>query len=483
MYELHRELKSTTLATLLVFLCFFLTFTVEVFSESNPDSISWPTGFDFTSSIKKESYSLEEFCQSHLNNIVDSQVEDTYGLALANLTLGLVKKDPFYIVIARSFFAANYEISKDQREKKLSELGLRYTENILSGSYSEGLPTKDTAEPIQVKKYGPPAKDFQRIIIGRSAIKVKKNAKIKTQVDRVTRDWLQAYNIKNSPRAFSIEDLTTWHEGKKIKELVSITGAKVFPVTGTIVKRFGENWFAPDAEGAFRFELSEDKVLHFPSTIVIDDRTAVINDTHGISAIAWDSLDADLVVGCGDAPGKMDAAYYLADRGVNVYVPTDRFIGTLIGTNTKGIVVGSAPVKETEDGAVIGNQAIVFDVHEPIVVSNTDGRYPLQYYDTPYRYFKELERYIGKPMNIIPVEIVEYGKASVVVDEARKVGAKLIGIRVKSRHEHDAVYSWLKENRSYRAVLFHSAVYPDGYKLFYEFPQQTSFGDIHPEFE
>jgi len=26
-------------------------------------------------------------------------------------------------------------------------------------------------------------------------------------------------------------------------------------------------------------------------------------------------------------------------------------------------------------------------------------------------------------------------------------------------------------------------VYPDGYKLFFEFPKQTSFGDIYPQFE
>jgi hypothetical protein len=194
-------------------------------------------------------------------------------------------------------------------------------------------------------------------------------------------------------------------------------------------------------------------------------------------------LDADLVVGCGDTPGKMQAAYYLADRGVNVYVPTDRFIGLLIGTKTKGTIIGSAPVKETDAGAVIGDQPIAFDVNEPIVVSNTDGRYPLQYYDTPYRYFKQLERYIGKSMNIMPVDVPEYGKASVVVDEAIKVNAKLIGIRVKSKHENDAVYSWLKEDKNNRAVLFHTAVYPDGYKLFYEFPQQTSFGDIHPRLE
>ena len=483
MYELNRKLKSAKLAILLALLCFLLTFTVEAFSESKTDAVSWPAGFDFTYAIKGEGYSLEEFYQSYLTNIINSRIEDTYGLALANLILGLVKKDPFYIVIARSLFAANYEISKNPKEKKLSELSLKYAENILSGIYIKSLPAKDTVKPIQVKKYGPSKKDFQKIIIGKSAIRVNKNSKIKVQVDRVTRDWLMAYNIKSSPWVFSIEDLVTWHEGKKIKELVDITGAKVFPVTGTIVRRFGERWFAPDAEGVFRFEISEDKVLHFPSTIVIDDQTAITNDTHGISAIAWDSLDADLVVGCGDSLGKMDAAYYLADRGVNVYVPTDRFIGTLIGIKTKGLIIGSAPVKKNGDDALIGDQTIAFDVNEPIVVSNTKGRYPLQYYDTPYRYFKELERYIGKPMNIIPVDVVEYGKASLVLDEAKKVGAKLIGIRVKSKPEHDAVYSWLKEDRSNRAVLFHTAVYPDGYKLFYEFPQQTSFGDIHPEFE
>jgi hypothetical protein len=32
-------------------------------------------------------------------------------------------------------------------------------------------------------------------------------------------------------------------------------------------------------------------------------------------------------------------------------------------------------------------------------------------------------------------------------------------------------------------VLFHTAAYPEGYNLFFEFPRQTSFGDIHPVFE
>lgn len=470
-------------AIISVVLYFFLTIELAAVPSSKPDSINWPTGYNFIYAIKGEGYSLEEFYQWYFRNIIDSKVEDAYGLGLANLTLGLLKKDPFYITIARSLFAANSKVSQNQREKNLSEISFKYTEDILSGRYSEVKSIEDRFEPIQIRKYAIPTKDFHKIILGMSSIKIDKSSIIKVQADRVTRDWLQAFNIKSSPSNFSIEHLTTWHEGQKIRELVNLTGAKVIPVTGTLAKRFKDGWFAPDAQGVFRFWISEDKVLHFPSTIVIDDHTAIINDTHGISAIAWDALDADLVIGCGDSPGKMDAAYYLADNGVNVYVATDRFLGSLIGTHTEGLIIGSAPVKETKDGAVIGDQIVSFDINELIVVSNTDGRYPLQYYDTPYRYFRELEKYTGKTMNIIPVDVLEYGKANVVVDEARKIGAKLIGIRVKSKEEHDAVYTWLKEDKGNRAILFHTAVYPDGYKLFYEFPEQTSFGDIYPKFE
>ena len=76
-----------------------------------------------------------------------------------------------------------------------------------------------------------------------------------------------------------------------------------------------------------------------------------------------------------------------------------------------------------------------------------------------------------------------YGKAMNVVEEARRLGVKLLGIRVKTKDEHDAVSAWLKEDSARRVVLFHTAVYPDGYRLFFEFPSQTSFGDIRPVFE
>jgi hypothetical protein len=248
--------------------------------------------------------------------------------------------------------------------------------------------------------------------------------------------------------------------------------------------KIGEKWYAPDAAGSPRFEISEDKVNNYPSTIVVDDHTAIVNDTHGISALAWDALDASLVVGCGDHRGKMDAAYYLADRGVSVYFPFDRFGGFLIGARTQGTIIGSAPIKKTADGAEIGNQPVTIDVDEPIVVCNEGwGSYLLQYYDTPYRYFTLLRDYICKPLKIIDVQVTEYGKATNVVDAARQVDARVLGFRAQSQQEHDAVATWLKEDSTRRAVLFHTAGYNPGYKLFAEFPAQTTFGDIRPVFE
>jgi hypothetical protein len=81
------------------------------------------------------------------------------------------------------------------------------------------------------------------------------------------------------------------------------------------------------------------------------------------------------------------------------------------------------------------------------------------------------------------VEVTEYGKATNVVDAVRQAGARVLGIRVISQQEYDAVAAWLKEDSMRRAVLFHTAGYRPGYKLFAEFPSQTTFGDIRPVFE
>jgi hypothetical protein len=457
----------------------------ELMHDIQPIAVFQPPGYEFTTappSILAEHDSLEEFYQAYFDDMTGSDPDDSYGLALANQILGLIRNDPAYIARARALFARHRDATTNPKERELAGLGVKYCEMLLTGQYPH-VPDGPAVVPIQYRIDPPPTGEFHHIILGRSVIHITRDTLIKTQVDRVTRDWLEAHNVKGEPWSFTMEDHVPWHEGEKLALIVNYTGAKVVPVWGMKATKVGEKWYAPDATGTPRFEISEDKVNNYPSTVVIDDHHAIVNDTHGISAIAWDALDANLVVGCGDHRGKMDAAFYLADKGIDVFCPFDRFMGFLIGAHTQGTIIGSGPIHKTADGAEIGNQSVSIDLDEPIVVSNAPHRYPLQYYDTPYRYFTLLSAYIHKPLRITDVQVTEYGKAMNVVEAARKAGAKVLGIRVKSVEEHDAVAAWLKEDKSHRAILFHSAGYPDGFRLFAEFPRQTSFGDIHPAFE
>ena len=54
-----------------------------------------------------------------------------------------------------------------------------------------------------------PTGDFHKIILGRSVIHVNKNALVKTQVDRVTRDWLLAFHVEGEPWEFKEDDHLT----------------------------------------------------------------------------------------------------------------------------------------------------------------------------------------------------------------------------------------------------------------------------------
>jgi type IV secretory pathway VirB9-like protein len=86
-------------------------------------------------------------------------------------------------------------------------------------------------------------------------------------------------------------------------------------------------------------------------------------------------------------------------------------------------------------------------------------------------------------LKIIPVRVPADGRADAVVARAKELGVKIIGIRIRYPQEHDALAAWLKENKERRAILFPSAIYDAGYRLFFEFPEQTSFGDINPVFQ
>jgi hypothetical protein len=243
-------------------------------------SVHVPEDFHFADAITEEDESVDQFCDETRESIAKPGPQTTYGLALANLTLGLVDEDPKFILVARRLFSADAEAAKDPKERKVAKLAVAYTDAILSDKIAKGDDTQDRLEPVQLKKYPPPTTNFSKIIIGRTAIRVNQKTRIKTQVDRVVRDWLQSSNIKVSPWSYSKDHLNPSHEGKKISEILALTpNVTVIPVWGTRAKKFGEDWYAPDADGVYRFEISEDKVENFPTTILIDDQTAIINDT------------------------------------------------------------------------------------------------------------------------------------------------------------------------------------------------------------
>lgn len=346
----------------------------------------------------------------------------------------------------------------------------------------EAIEGKAAFSAQDIQKVKPPGKPI-RITIGSTSIVLKTGDVVKCQSERVVRDWLSIYNLDLPPWGIEKERIVPWHEGARIKELMDLVDIKVLPVTGTLVKRQGDKWFAPDMDGQFKYEVSLDKVYNYPTNKIIDKDTVLIVDTHGISSLAWDAEGARLVVGCGDHKGKADAAYYLASKGIDVYTPPDRFIYTLIGTKTPGKILGSAPIKKHPQGAMIGGQPITMNVGEKTVVSTTTLGYPVQYYDTPYRYFKALEEYYGVSFNLQVIDIREVGETVKVVTKAGETGARLIGVRVYSEEEYKAVAEWLRKDKGNRAVLFHSSLYAPGYRLFAEFPKQTSFGDIYPIME
>jgi len=345
---------------------------------------------------------------------------------------------------------------------------------------ADGTFQPDFGEAITVRKRSAPS-GVRAYVLGDSSIRVGPQWAAGVQIERTVRDWI-SYQMDY---AFSDEpvkpaDLLGYHEGARLREIIGSGEVTVRALSGTLAVRSGSKWFAADEKGVFRFEVLPDK-LQYPTTRAWGD-LALLVDTHGISSIVAPALrhDVDLVIGCGDHPSKMKAAYYLARKGVDVYFPCDRFVGEMIGYDAEGTLIGSAPVRATEDGAVIGDRPVRFRVDEVIVVEDTEVRGVLQYYDAPARYFAALDRMI--PLQVEVVQVTEAGQASRVTGRAVELGATAIGVRVWNEEDHDAVRAWLDRSPAHRAVLFHTAPYPDGIRLFDEFPSQTTFGDPRPRF-
>lgn len=380
-----------------------------------------------------------------------------------------------------------------QASKLASGLGRNSEARMLNEIAIGNFRPKFAETPIETSVIVPP--DAKTMVLGESTIFLTRGMRIGTQVERVYRDWLG--------EEFDGKDLFTWdvtekpaslpiarddanrahHEGALVEEIQKRVDVSVEPLFGTLIASDGEKWFGPDDQGVFRFEILDDKV-EYPTTHTYEN-VGWITDTHGISAIVSQAIEykSQLVIGCGDYEGKVKAAYYLAQRGINVVFPGDRFESMLIGYKGQGVLMGTAPVHKVEgiragtSAFVIGHQPVRFALSDLIVAEDTDGHYPIQYYDAAARYFRQLSKFVSLKVKYVKVD--DENQISKVLDAADSV----VAVRVRTAEDDATLRGWLLRSPENRAILFHSGLYPWAQALFTDFPNQVTFGDLHPRFE
>lgn len=326
----------------------------------------------------------------------------------------------------------------------------------------------------------------QKIILGKSYLIVPENAVVGVQVDRVIRDveWVGVWDENKVPANYTpknTDEVVPYMEGARTIELMEYANVSVVSLTPAVCKKDSlGKCYTKDGEGDYRFYMPPDKIRR---TAVATDDGYILHDTHGVNMVAEQAAKKKpfLVIACGDMPSKADASLYLANRGINVYTPCDRFQYLNLDYQAKGKIMGTAPIRNHTKGAVIGNQSVEIDRKEKIVVQWTDKKYPDQYCDTPWRYFTALNDKYNLKLNLIKIH-ADTGETYKVVQKAREENAKVIAVRIFDEKDSEPVREWLSEDTDNRAILFHSAPYVDGNKLFFDFPEQTSFGDLKPEF-
>ena len=325
------------------------------------------------------------------------------------------------------------------------------------------------------------------IVIGASYIKVPENATVVTQVDRVIKDEASRYNVNTTPGQIptSPTQLVPWMEGARVADLMKYANVHVIPITGVPIKKINGNWYGPDDKGNFIFEVDPSKAGSLFSIDGNDSNNKIEINTHGMNVMVPGAIKnhAFLVVACGDLPGKAKAEMYMATHGINCYAPCDRFTANVMGYNGTGVILGGEPIRPIINGtgAVIGAQPVAITKNERIVVQTTNETYPNQYCDTPNRYFTNLEKVYNVTLNLDVVN-ANVNQTDLIVNEAEKTGANVIGVRVETSNDKKPVEAWLKSNPNHRAIIFHSASYASGYSLFSEFPKQVTGQDPRPIF-
>jgi hypothetical protein len=341
------------------------------------------------------------------------------------------------------------------------------------------------------------------LVLGASKIVVPHGAEVGVQVDRVIRD------IHWTPSAFDAAvpadrvpkdagQVVPYMEGRLAAELIRFAGVTLRPLTPAVVRldpRQPGYGHAADAEGNYRFLIDSSKIS-YATARRIGPGLLELPDTHGFASVAAEGarVAPHLVMACMDMPDKAAGALYLAERGIHAYGSTDRFGYELLGYRLlrpdAGTIIGSAPIRRGPDnGAVIGDQPVEIGLRETIVAQWTERQgYPWQYNDSGWRYFAALDDLYGLELDLVKAT-ADAGELEKLIAVARARDADVVAVRVgkattedETRHDAEALSRWLRESPRHRAVLFHTAAYEAGYRLFFDFPRQVTFGDLDPQF-
>jgi len=328
------------------------------------------------------------------------------------------------------------------------------------------------------------------VVVGRSSVLLNRSSVLLSQDDRVFRDWLsgqladpygptllRTFSERLTYNASELLPDVGWHEGGRIFDLERINLTHKVAV-GSLVAKSGSRWFAIDNNGTFRFEVPIDKIS-YPTTRFLRRDLAVVVDTHGVNMLVEQALrmNASVVVGCCDHPGKIYAAKYLSDRGIPTICYTDKYLYLALGHSVSA--VGSPPVVIRGDQAIVGKRPMELTSDDRIVAVNaSDKAYALWYYQTPASYMTALQS--GVALNVTIVTLDNFGQMSRATDMARKINASVLATRVFNSDDYMQVKLWLDEDEARKVLLFHSASYPYGQKILREYPSRSSFDDPNP---
>lgn len=452
---------------------FNFSYTTSIY-EITPKYTNLSTPFAQADAILIESRlygkNLSEAIPYYIQALQTASVEEQ---ALLFETIASIENNP-------SYYWASY-----QRWKFLNNtFHANIDKHLMNREY---IPYKYQDYPLKEIYFATP-KNATTLTIGTSSFTLTDKDILISQVDRVTRDWLSSQ--MQDPGAeqlltvfsehYDVEDIG-WHEGGRITQYKQAINLTHIPVTGTIVRKINNTWYAPNEQGIFMFDVPLDKI-QYPTTRFLREDLALIIDTHGVNMLVEQAIEnnATVVMGCCDHIGKIKAALYLNKKGIKVICNTDKYLPLALGqTNT---TLGSPPFYEKEGGLEFGAQSIQIKLSEKIIVLNATEDYGLSYYATPTIYFTTLERKTLLPLDVTFVTIDDYGQMQKIVDVAEQESAQIIAARVYNEDDYIVLSSWLETSEENRIILFHSEAYPFGYLLLRNYPKQVTFDDIMPSF-